>query len=219
MNFYLATSNDHKITEFRRLLADRGLTGISVRGAAELGGMPPVAETASGFAGNARLKARALRERAGRRGWVLADDSGLEVDALAGAPGVRSARYAGENASDPENNARLLRELEGVSPECRTARFRCCLVLISPDAEEFVFEGSCEGRIAEEASGTAGFGYDPLFVPEGRNATFAALRREEKDRLSHRARAWEKLAAWLEKRSIIGRDDAETKRSHGRPEE
>lgn len=197
MNCYLATSNKGKAAEFGSLLAARGLDRIAVLGAAEAGGMPTVEESAESFEGNARLKARALGENVGGAGWVLADDSGLEVDALGGAPGVRSARFAGETASDEANNAKLLRQLEGRTGAERSARFRCCLVLISPAGTEEVFEGVCEGRIAERPAGSEGFGYDPLFVPAGYEATFAELGAPVKNRISHRARAWEKLAERL----------------------
>ena len=138
---------------------------------------------------------------------VVADDSGLEVDALDGAPGVFSARYAalesgGEgNSPDGENNARLLRELAGVSPENRSARFRCVIAVVEVDRLEegaFVFDGACEGRIQDQANGDGGFGYDPLFVPEGFEESFAELGEETKNQLSHRARALEKLKPWLD---------------------
>jgi XTP/dITP diphosphohydrolase len=193
MNLFLATSNEHKAAEFGALLAGRGLTGIIVRPATAAGGMPPVEETAENFEGNAWLKARAMREQVGVGGWVLADDSGLEVDALGGAPGVRSARYAGEDATDAAHNARLLRELEGKTGAARRARFRCVLALMSPDGREETFSGACEGRIAESLAGKGGFGYDPLFVPEGYERTFAELGESVKNRISHRARAWELL--------------------------
>ncbi len=197
MNFYLATSNRHKADELSRLLADHGLTRIVLQTADEAGGMPDVEETADSFSGNARLKARALWERIGGGAWVLADDSGLEVDALGGAPGLRSARYAGEGASDAENNRKLLRELENMAPASRSARFRCCLVLISPEGTEEQFEGVCEGHIAPAPAGDDGFGYDPLFIPEGYRQTFAQLGADGKDRISHRGRAWETLARHL----------------------
>ena len=190
MNLFIATSNEHKAAEFARLLAGRGLTGWTVLSAAEAGGMPPVEETAEDFEGNAWLKARAMKERAGRRGWVVADDSGLEVDALGGAPGVRSARFAGESATDAENNARLLRELAGRPIAERRARFRCVLALLAPDGREESFTGVCEGRIAGAPSGGGGFGYDPLFIPEGYESPFAELGETVKNRISHRARAW-----------------------------
>ncbi len=197
MNFYLATSNRHKADELERLLAERGLERVSVRTAADAGGMPWVDEDSNTFEGNARLKARAFKQRAGDRAWVLADDSGLEVDALGGAPGVYSARYAGAEATDAENNARLLGALEG-KPVCdRSARFRCCLVLIAPDGTEESFEGVCEGRIAMEPSGKHGFGYDPVFVPAGYARSFGELGESVKSRISHRARALEKLGARL----------------------
>ncbi len=197
MNLFIATSNEHKAREFARLLANRGLTGWTVRAAAEAGGMPQVEETAEDFEGNAWLKARAMKERVGSRGWVLADDSGLEVDALGGAPGVWSARYAGDSATDAENNARLLRELTGRSTEDRRARFRCVLALLAPDGREESFTGVCEGHIAAEPFGNGGFGYDPLFIPEGYHSPFAELGETVKNRISHRARAWELLGERL----------------------
>ncbi len=197
MNLFLATSNEHKAAEFAALLAGRGLTDIHVRPATAVGGMPAVKETAENFEGNAWLKARAMRARVGDGGWVLADDSGLEVDALGGAPGVRSARYAGEGATDDANNARLLREMEGMTGAGRRARFRCVLALVSPDGREETFSGACEGRIAVSVAGKGGFGYDPLFVPEGYERTFAELGETVKNRISHRARAWELLVKRL----------------------
>jgi len=190
----LATSNRHKAEELARLLSERGLSRIVLRTARDVGGMPDVEETAGTFEGNARLKARALRERIGKDAWVLADDSGLEVDALGGAPGVHSARYAGVGASDEENCLKLLRELDEMGDPESSARFRCCLILISPDGKEELFEGVCEGRIASKPSGNSGFGYDPVFVPDGCRQTFAELGAREKDRVSHRGLAWRKLA-------------------------
>ena len=138
------------------------------------------------FAGNARLKARALAARH-PGAWILADDSGLEVAALGGAPGVRSARYAGRDGDTLANNALLLKNLKGVSD--RTARFTCAIVLIDPEGREHVVEGHCPGRILESPAGAGGFGYDPLFVPDGRDRTFAELPPEEKNAISHRGRA------------------------------
>ena len=145
-----------------------------------------VEENAPDFAGNALIKVRAIA--GSRRGeWCMADDSGLEVEALGGEPGVRSARYAGGHGNTAANNELLLRNLEGV--DNRAARFVCSIALVSPDGREFSVEGSCRGRIIESAAGAQGFGYDPLFVPEGYEQTFAELSAEEKNALSHRGRA------------------------------
>ncbi len=155
---------------------------------------PEVEETGTTFVENARLKALGIS--AVVPGLVLADDSGLEVDALDGAPGVYSARYAGGDGDTAANNAKLMREMDGV--ENRTARFRCVMVLSRGDEVLGEFDGSVEGRIVDAARGGGGFGYDPFFVPDGHEQTFAELGTEVKNTLSHRARALEKLMAWLE---------------------
>jgi XTP/dITP diphosphohydrolase len=203
----IATRNAHKVGEIQAILgAPFGFLTLNDFPAA-----PKVVEDANTFAGNATKKAgelaRWLRNRnAGRApapDYVLADDSGLEVDALNGAPGVYSARFAGgerdENSPDAENNAKLLRLLQDVPPERRTARFRCVIALV-PVGEHpaRIFDGACEGRIQWAASGHGGFGYDPLFVPEGFVQSFAELGEEVKNRLSHRARALAKLKAFLD---------------------
>ncbi len=182
----LATGNLHKVEEFAALLAD---LPWAVCSAAVCGGMPEVEETGSTFAANAQLKAEALRTRAPSDAWVLSDDSGLEVDALGGQPGVYSARFAGSGASDAANVAKLLSALSSVEEVARSARFRCVLCLISPQGEVEFFEGSCEGQIALLPGGSGGFGYDPVFIPEGYAASFAELGDSVKSQLSHRARA------------------------------
>lgn len=184
---FLATGNRHKVGEFRALLA--GLEGVLVEGAEAVGGMPPVEETGATFAENALLKARALAVQVAGAGWVLADDSGLVVPALGGAPGIFSSRYAGPGATDADNRARLQREMAGLAGEQRRAWFHCSLAVLGPAGEEAVFEGRCEGRILEEPRGTGGFGYDALFVPDGEEQTFGELSPERKDGMSHRARA------------------------------
>ena len=191
MKLLIATRNAHKLDEIRAILSRPGLTLLGV---AELGRpLPEVVEDAGTFTGNALKKARMLC--AASELWTLADDSGLEVDALDGAPGVYSARYGGESAGDAANNARLLRELDGV--EDRRARFRCVLALAAPDGRDWTVEGCCEGRIAHAPSGTGGFGYDPLFHPVGATRSFAELTPAEKNRISHRARALAAAArAW-----------------------
>jgi len=191
MKLLIATRNAHKLYEIRAILSCPGLTLLGV---AEHGRpLPEVAEDAGTFVGNALKKARTLCAASGL--WTLADDSGLEVDALVGAPGVYSARYAGDGAGDAANNARLLRELDGV--EDRRARFRCVLALAAPDGRDWTVEGCCEGRIARAPSGTGGFGYDPLFHPDGATRSFAELTPAEKNRISHRAHALAAAArAW-----------------------
>lgn len=182
----IATANPHKAGEFAQLLKD---SDFKVQSAQVCGGMPKVEENGTSFAANAQLKAEALRSAAASDAWVLADDSGLEVDALGGAPGIYSARYAGEEATDQQNLEKLLHALSKVSAEERSARFRCALCLIDPAGRTFHFEGTCEGRISEEPSGTSGFGYDPVFMPAGYAQTFAELGESTKGLLSHRARA------------------------------
>ncbi len=193
---YLATGNDHKAAEFDAIFAASGLP-CAVRSARELGGMPEVDENAGTFSGNALIKAHALRALAPADALVLADDSGLCVDALGGAPGVISARYAGVGAGTAANNAKLLAALEGVPPGKRTARFVCVLALLDGAGKETLFEGVCEGRIIGGLTGTGGFGYDPMFIPEGYERTFAELPGAVKNALSHRGQAAAFLLRWL----------------------
>ena len=185
----LATHNRGKLVELRALLADVPVTLVSLETA--FPGQPQAIEDGETFLDNARIKARAAAKAAVM--VTLAEDAGLEVDALGGRPGVRSARFAGEAATDAANNAALLEALREVEDDQRTARFRCVLVLIDPWAEgegrEIVVEGSCEGTIARAPRGGGGFGYDPLFVVAGFGRTMAELADEEKNRESHRARA------------------------------
>ena len=176
MKIYVATHNAHKLREIGEILP-----GVEL-----LPDDPAAEETAATFEGNALIKVRAIAARhAGA--WCLADDSGLEVDALGGAPGVRSARYAGEPSSTPANNALLLKYLEGVRN--RTARFVCAVALVDPAGQEHVVRGACPGRIAAAPSGAGGFGYDPLFIPDGHAVSFADLGEAAKNAISHRARA------------------------------
>ena len=176
MELYVATHNAHKLREIGEILP-----GFTIHSED-----PDVEETAPDFAGNALIKARAIA--AVHKGcWVMADDSGLEVAALGGEPGVRSARYAGEPSNTPANNALLLKNLEGVTD--RRANFTCCVALVDPDGGEHVLTGRCYGTIACEASGVGGFGYDPLFIPDGYAKSFAELSADEKNAISHRGRA------------------------------
>ncbi len=176
---FIATANPHKLSEIRDIFSVPGLRLLDMNDFPDL---PEVVEDKDTFAGNAIKKAQEMAEYTGY--WAMADDSGLEVDALNGAPGVFSARYAGDDVDYMANNEKLLRELSGVSE--RTARFRCVVALCSPDGDVFTVDGCCEGRIAESLSGNGGFGYDPLFIPVGENRTFAEMPQEEKNRISHR---------------------------------
>ena len=190
MKLLIATRNRHKLEEIRAIL---NLPGLELVGADEVPGLPEVEEDAPTFEGNAIKKARTLALASGC--WTLADDSGLEVEALGGAPGVISARYAGLEASTPANNAKLLRELDGVTD--RRARFRCVLALCAPDGRSWTVEGRCEGWMLESPRGANGFGYDPLFVPEGHSQTFAELPSGVKNGMSHRGRALQcAVAEW-----------------------
>jgi len=182
----VATGNAHKVEEFALLLVD---CGFEVSSAAVCGGMPEVVEDGDSFAANAQLKAEALRALAPKDAWVLADDSGLEVDALEGAPGIFSARYAGEDASDSANVEKLLDALKGLPEAARGARFRCVLCLVAPSGTVQFFDGTCEGRIAATPTGSKGFGYDPVFIPEGLDQSFGELGEAMKSQRSHRARA------------------------------
>jgi XTP/dITP diphosphohydrolase len=188
LSIVLATSNEGKLNELRALLGDLPVQLLSVSDV--LGDKPAISEDGTTFDQNALVKARAICQATSL--YALADDSGLEVDALGGRPGVRSARFAHERATDAENNAALLRELEEVEDGGRSAKFRCVLTLVSPWAPEQVetVEGSCEGFIARAPRGNGGFGYDPLFiVPELGGRAMAELSEDEKNSVSHRARA------------------------------
>lgn len=183
MKLYVATHNAHKLREISEILAGWEILPDDPEG---------VEEDAEDFRGNALIKVRAIAEKH-LGDWCMADDSGLEVAALGGAPGVRSARYAGEPSNTPANNALLLKNLSGVKD--RRANFTCAIALVSPSGEELTVEGKCFGRISESPSGAAGFGYDPLFVPDGYTCSFAELSAEEKNAISHRGRALEAAVA------------------------
>lgn len=189
---HLASGNRHKAEEFQRLADASGLA-LRVTPAAP---MPDVVEDAGTFAGNARKKARALGAMLPPGGWVLADDSGVCVDALDGAPGVESAYFAGPQHDAAANLRRLEEVMRGVPAGRRAARFVCVLLLLAPDGTEQVFEGRCEGALALAPAGGKGFGYDPLFIPAGFTRTYAQLDEAEKNAISHRGRAWRQLADW-----------------------
>lgn len=196
MNITLASGNAHKVAEFQLLVQAAGLP-IAITSAKSVGGMPAVVEDAGTFAGNARKKALALAARLPAGAWVLADDSGLCVDFLGGAPGVEAAYYAGPQGDGAANLAKLVSALQGVADDRSGAHFVCVLFLAGPDGQEHVFEGRCDGRLLRAPRGGAGFGYDPLFVPDGHTGSFAELGETVKNGLSHRARAWARLADWL----------------------
>lgn len=192
----VATSNEGKIRELSGLLA--GLP-VRLRRLSEWPDMPEAEETGATFAENAVLKAVHYSSRAGL--LTLSDDSGLEVAALGGAPGVRSARYCGPTASYAERMARLLAEVEAAGGDERGARFVCVIALADPTTGEVeTFEGACEGQLARAPRGSGGFGYDPVFIPEGHQQTFGELPEEVKQQLSHRARALRKALASLRRR-------------------
>jgi XTP/dITP diphosphohydrolase len=183
----LATRNDHKLREFSRLLPGATLEGLPE-------GIPSPEETGETFADNALIKARAAVAATGRA--AIADDSGVEAEALGGAPGVRSARFAGEAATDGENLAKLRDE----APPGSRLRYVCVIAHVGADGTEHLFEGVCDGVLAAEARGERGFGYDPAFIPDGDLAggrTMAELTDAEKDEISHRGHAARALLDWL----------------------
>lgn len=184
----IATFNPHKLLEIRAILPPLPFT---LKALSDFPGAAPADENGGKLEENAVKKALAAARFTGL--WALADDTGLEVDALGGGPGVRSARYAGERASAAENNARLLSALAGLPPEKRKARFACVMALASPSGEIKVSRGALEGRITAEARGAEGFGYDPLFEVGGGPRTLAEYSGEEKNSVSHRALALKSL--------------------------
>jgi len=186
----VATRNAHKTAEIRALVGGK----FEVCDATEFPEFPEIEETGITFLENARLKALGISSKI--EGWVLSDDSGLEVDALGGAPGVWSSSYGGEEGNHAKNNARLLAEMAGVAN--RQARFRCTMVLALAGVEQANFSGTVEGRIIDTCEGDRGFGYDPLFIPEGHQQTFAQLGDAIKNSLSHRARALAQVLEYLE---------------------
>jgi XTP/dITP diphosphohydrolase len=189
MKLVLATRNPHKVREFDALLG-----GHDVRQLPDDVQLPP--ETGETFADNALLKARAAARALGAP--AIADDSGIESAALGGAPGVRSARFAGEDATDAENLAKLLAE----APAGSALQYVCAIAFVAPDGTEHMVEGRCTGTLAAQPRGSGGFGYDPAFVPDDLDGgrTMAELSQDEKDAISHRGRAARELLAWLDRR-------------------
>lgn len=192
MDVILATGNPDKVREIREILPDHRIRFLTMT---EAGFRGEIVEDGDSFIANALIKARTVHRVTG--GYVLADDSGLAVDLLDGAPGIYSARFAGENAGYPEKIARLQAMLAPWPPELWAASFICAMALIRPDGEEHVFTGECRGRIATESRGDNGFGYDPVFLLPELGLTTAELSAEEKHRISHRGQALRAAAAEL----------------------
>lgn len=197
MELIVATRNPGKLKEIRALLAP---LQIAVRGLADFPGLPEIVEDGLTFAANAEKKAATIAHLTGR--LTLADDSGLEVVALGGAPGIYSARYAGEDADDAANNRKLLAAMATIPPPQRAAAFLCVMALCAPDGSCRTFAGRLEGEIITEPRGTEGFGYDPLFVVAGQQRTLAEIPLAEKNRISHRAQALAQVVALLSEEGL-----------------
>jgi len=194
---WVATGNQGKLNEFKMLLNRLVQTGLNLHAQSELPVFSAPPENGDSFVANARIKARALKSvKSGT--WILADDSGLQVEGLNGLPGIHSARYAGPKASDAENVAKLLKMMTLRPMANRKAAFVCVVVAFDPSGTEHVFEGRLEGEIAKAAKGTAGFGYDSIFIPVGETQTLANLGLAFKNRVSHRAKALAGLIPLLE---------------------
>jgi XTP/dITP diphosphohydrolase len=189
----IASRNAHKLREIRAICGDWPVEWVTVEDRAI--DWPEVEEPHDTYLGNALEKAHAVATALGIP--AIADDSGIEVGALGGAPGPRSARYAGEGATDQDNLAMLLGAIRDIAPAERTARYRCVAAIAWPEGRELHAEGTCEGRLLAGPRGSGGFGYDPAFVPEGLDLTMAELAPEEKDRISHRGRAFRALEELL----------------------
>lgn len=192
LDLVIATRNKKKIEEIKRILAGMPVVLFTLD---DFPGCPEVEEDADTFEGNAKKKAVAVAQYSQKP--AIADDSGLEVYALQGEPGVLSARYAGEGTDDRKNLEKLLFELKGVEEDKRAARFVCSIALAFPDGRVKTFQGTVEGRIGMQPKGVSGFGYDPVFYPEGHDRTFAEMSAGEKDALSHRGRALKKLREYI----------------------
>ncbi|WP_079479493.1 XTP/dITP diphosphatase [Halobacillus salinus] len=189
----IATKNEGKVREFREMFSKYG---IEVKSLLEFDEpIEDIEETGTTFTENATIKAEAISKQYNIP--VLADDSGLEVDALEGAPGVYSARYAGLEKNDQKNLYKVLENMKGVPTDQRTARFVCAVAVARPEHDTFVKVGTCEGNIAEEPQGEHGFGYDPVFIPKGSKRTLAEYTSEEKNAISHRHNAIIQLEEWL----------------------
>jgi XTP/dITP diphosphohydrolase len=191
----LATANTHKVIEFQRILNEL-LPDLELVAASQFPGVPEIEETGSTFAENALIKARAINEFTNLP--ALADDSGLVVEALNGAPGIFSARYAGINADDKANVMKLLNEIKGLDQALLSAKFECSIALVDKSQDlELVVDGQMPGQVIKEVRGENGFGYDPIFVPQGLTKTSSELSDSEKDKISHRGIALRKISVIL----------------------
>jgi XTP/dITP diphosphohydrolase len=191
----LATANTHKVIEFQRILNEL-LPDLELVAASQFPGVPEIEETGSTFAENALIKARAINEFTNLP--ALADDSGLVVEALNGAPGIFSARYAGINADDKANVMKLLNEIKGLDQSLLSAKFECAIALVDKSQDlELVVDGQMPGQVIKEVRGENGFGYDPIFVPQGLTKTSSELSDSEKDKISHRGIALRKISVIL----------------------
>ncbi len=199
MKWVIASSNGHKVKEFRTILQEElkslwsRFEFLSLR---DFAGYLSPEETGATFGENALIKARQAAQILGQ--WAIADDSGLVVPALGGAPGVYSARYAGSNATDKENRLKLLQVMHSFTGEARSAYFECCIAIAGPQGQEKVFRGLCEGFLLSEERGNLGFGYDALFVKHDYSKTFAELDATTKNRISHRRKALDRAAIFLQ---------------------
>lgn len=197
MRLVFASNNAGKIREVAKILNECFEEDITLLSLKDIGFFDDIVEDGDTFEANALIKARTVA----RLGYLcIADDSGLEVDALGGAPGIYSARYSGGHGNDKENNILVLKNLEGVPDEKRTARFTCAIACVTPEGEEFTVKASCEGRILHAEEGNGGFGYDPLFYVEEYGKTLASVTPEEKNAISHRGKALRAFVAEYEKR-------------------
>lgn len=197
MQLVLATANAGKLQEIMTILSDLRISFLSL---ASLHGYIPPVESGVTYAENATAKAKAVAEISGY--WALADDSGLEVEALGGQPGAHSGRYLGPTATDRERNQRILDMLRGIPLARRRACFKCVVAVVGPGGELTLFHGSCHGIIAEAPSGNGGFGYDPIFIVPDHGVTMASLPPNVKNRISHRARALEQAKPLLQRLSL-----------------
>ena len=197
MRLVFASNNAGKIREVAKILNECFEEDVTLLSLKDIGFFDDIVEDGNTFEENALIKARTVA----RLGYLcIADDSGLEVDALGGAPGIYSARYSGGHGNDKENNLLVLKNLEGVPDEKRTARFTCAIACVTPEGDEFTVKASCEGRILHAEEGNGGFGYDPLFYVEEYKKTLASVTAEEKNAISHRGKALRAFVAEYEKR-------------------
>ena len=198
MDLLIATTNGHKIREIRSFL--KSFPQLELYSLLDFSEYIQPEENGKSFEQNASIKAKDAAKKFKK--WTLADDSGLVVPALGGAPGIYSARYAGKGASDKENRKKLLQEMAGLDGIGRSAYFECCIALISPSGEEKTFSGTCEGTITLSERGGNGFGYDPLFLKHDYNQTFAEMEESLKNQISHRAKALQKLKNVLDSKDL-----------------